>query len=34
MAARLCTEPTLGVAGRDTLFTDEFVPSTNPHGNS
>src|SRR5258705_2147617 len=33
MVARLRTEPTLGVVGRDTLFTDAFVPSTNPHAN-
>ncbi|PYP77225.1 MAG: hypothetical protein DMD35_15880 [Gemmatimonadetes bacterium] len=33
MAARLRTEPTLGMIGRDTLFTDVFVPSTNPHAN-
>jgi hypothetical protein len=33
MAARLRNEPTLGVVGRDTLFTDVFVPSTNPHAN-
>jgi serine/threonine-protein kinase len=32
-AARLRTEPTFGVLGRDTLFTDAFVPSTNPHAN-
>ena len=33
MAARLRTSPTLGVLGRDSLFVDHFVHSTNPHAN-
>ena len=33
MAARLRTTPTLGVLGRDSLFVDDFVHSTNPHAN-
>ncbi|MEO8564165.1 MAG: protein kinase [bacterium] len=33
MAARVRTSPTLGVLGRDSLFADDFVHSTNPHAN-
>jgi eukaryotic-like serine/threonine-protein kinase len=33
MAARLRTTPALSVLGRDSLFVDDFVHSTNPHAN-
>jgi eukaryotic-like serine/threonine-protein kinase len=33
MAARVRTTPTLSVVGRDSLFVDDFVHSSNPHAN-